>query len=114
MMSQKRVSQKRQLNLRLNPTKKMFKIVIQIAIGVFALLTYKFPVIMPLGFILVAFFLYKMHKILLVNKEIIDKNTEDVNNSITSLLNNQKQLVSDIKKLKSIIDKHGKKTDNKI
>jgi hypothetical protein len=97
-----------------NPKKKMFKIVIQIAIAMFALLTYKFPVLMPLGFILVAFFLYKMHKILLLNKDIIDKNTNDVNNSITSLLNNQKLLVSDIKKLKSIIDKYGKKTDDKI
>jgi len=97
-----------------NPKKKMYKITIQIAIGVFALLTYKFPVLVPLGFILVAFFLYKMHKILLVNKDVIDKNTEDVNNSITSLLNNQKRLVSDIKTLKSIIDKHGKKTGNKI
>jgi len=100
--------------LRLNPKKKMYKITIQIAIGVFALLTYKFPVLVPLGFILVAFFLYKMHKILLVNKDVIDKNTEDVNNSITSLLNNQKRLVSDIKTFKSIIDKHGKKTGNKI
>jgi hypothetical protein len=113
-MYQRRVSQKKQLNLMVNPKKKMYKITIQIAIGVFALLTYKFPVLVPLGFILVAFFLYKMHKILLVNKDVIDKNTEDVNNSITSLLNNQKRLVSDIKTLKSIIDKHGKKTGNKI
>lgn len=112
MVTQKKVSQKRQLNLRLNPKNKMYKITIQIAIVVFALLTYKFPVLMPLGFILVAFFLYKTHKILLVNKEVIDKNTEDVNRSITSLLNNQKRLVSDIKTLKSIIDKHGKKTGN--
>lgn len=92
----------------------MFKITIQIAIVIFALLTYKFPVLVPLGFILVALVLYKTHKILLVNKDVIDKNTEDVNRSITSLLNNQKALVSDIKTLKSIIDKHGKKNNNKI
>jgi len=70
-------------------------------------------VLVPLGFILVAFSLFHVHRILLLNKDIIDKNTDDVNRAITTLLSNQKTIQSDIKKLKSIIDKNAKKADNK-
>ena len=47
---------------------------------------------------------------LLLNKKIIDENNADINQSITTLLNNQKVLVSDIKLLKGLVDKnHGDK-----
>ena len=48
-----------------------------------------------------------------MNKDIIDRNTDDVNRSITSLLNNQKTIQSDLRKLKSYTEKNGKKIDNK-
>lgn len=78
-----------------------------------ALFTYKFPILVPLSLILVAFSFYHMHRILLMNKDIIDRNTDDVNRSITSLLNNQKTIQSDLRKLKSYTEKNGKKSDNK-
>lgn len=78
-----------------------------------ALLTYKFPILVPLSLILVAFSFYHTHRILLMNKDIIDRNTDDVNRSITSLLNNQKTIQSDLRKLKAYTEKNGKKTDNK-
>lgn len=78
-----------------------------------ALFTYKFPILVPLSLILVAFSFYHMHRILLMNKDIIDQNTDDVNRSITSLLNNQKTIQSDLRKLKSYTEKNGKKNDSK-
>ncbi len=43
---------------------------------------------------------------LLINKKIIDENTADMNKVITTLLNNQKVLLSDIKLLRNEVDKH--------
>lgn len=80
---------------------------------VLSLFTYKYQGLVPLSLILVALSFYQVHKILLLNKEIMDKNTEDANRVITSLLNNQQTLQSDLKALKFIVDKHAKKI-NKI
>jgi len=93
----------------------MYKKIILTLLIVLSLLTYKFQALIPLGFILVVFFLYQVHKMLLINKKIIDDNTADLNKLITTLLNNQKVLLSDIKLLKNEINKgHGdKKTINK-
>jgi hypothetical protein len=91
----------------------MFKKAILWSYIVLALFTYKFPILVPLSLILVAFSFYHMHRILLMNKDIIDRNTDDVNRSITSLLNNQKTIQSDLRKLKSYTEKNGKKSDNK-
>jgi len=91
----------------------MFKKAILWSYIVLALFTYKFPILVPLSLILVAFSFYHMHRILLMNKDIIDQNTDDVNRSITSLLNNQKTIQSDLRKLKSYTEKNGKKSDNK-
>lgn len=76
---------------------------------VVSLSTYKFPIMIPLGFSLVVFYLYKVHKMLLTNKEIIDDNNEKINQSITTLLTNQKTLSSDIKNLRRLVDSNGKK-----
>ena len=91
----------------------MFKKAILWTYIVLALFTYKFPILVPLSLILVAFSFYHMHRILLMNKDIIDQNTDDVNRSITSLLNNQKTIQSDLRKLKSYTEKNGKKNDSK-
>jgi hypothetical protein len=77
---------------------------------VLSLLTYKFQIAIPLGFVLVVFYLYQVHKMLLLNKQIIDDNTDDLNKTIITLLNNQKVLMSDIKLLRNLVDKnHGDK-----
>ena len=91
----------------------MFKKAILFVSIVLALFTYKFPVLVPLGFILVAFSLYQVHRILLLNKDVIDKNTDDVNGVITTLLSNQRTIQSDLKKFRYITEKNAKKTDNK-
>lgn len=75
---------------------------------VVSLLTYKFKIMIPLGFSLVVFYLYKVHKMLLKNKEIIDENNDLINKNITSLLQNQKVLSLDIKNLKKWVDKNAK------
>jgi hypothetical protein len=78
--------------------------------AVLSLLTYKFPITIPLGFFLVVFYLYLVHKALLNNKQIVDENTTELNRTITTLLTNQKVLSSDIKSLKIVVDKnHGDK-----
>lgn len=46
---------------------------------------------------------------LITNKEIIDENNDQINRSITSLLNNQKVLSSDIKNIRRLVDSNGKK-----
>lgn len=43
---------------------------------------------------------------LLINKNIIDENNDNMNKVITTLLNNQKVLSSDLKLLRNEIDKH--------
>lgn len=80
---------------------------------VVSLLTYKFPIMIPLGFSLVVFYLYKVHKMLITNKEIIDENNERINQSITTLLTNQKTLSSDIKNIRRLVDSNGKKIKEK-
>lgn len=85
----------------------MFKKTILTILVVLSLLTYKFEVLIPLGFVLVVFYLYKVHKMLLANKKIIDENTNDVNKVITTLLTNQKVLSSDLKSLRN--QNHGNK-----
>lgn len=80
---------------------------------VLALFTYKFPILVPLSLILVALYFYQIHRILLKNKDTIDRNSDDVNHSITSLLNNQKTMQSDLRKFKSYTEKNVKKIDNK-
>lgn len=80
---------------------------------VVSLLTYKFPIMIPLGFSLVVFYLYKVHKMLITNKEIIDENNERINQSITTLLTNQKTLISDIKNIRRLVDSNGKKIKEK-
>ena len=80
-----------------------------VAMIVVSLLTYKFPIMIPLGFSLVVFYLYHVHKMLITNKEIIDENNDQINRSITSLLNNQKVLSSDIKNIRRLVDSNGKK-----
>lgn len=90
----------------------MLKKIILTILVVLSLLTYKFQALIPLGFILVVFFLYKVNKMLLVNKQIIDENTADMNKVITTLLNNQKVLSSDLKSLRNI-NHVDKKTINK-
>lgn len=88
----------------------MFKKIILTLFVVLSLLTYKFQVLIPLGFILVVFYLHQVHKMLLVNKKIIDDNTADINKVITTLLTNQKVLSSDLKLLRNQVDKnHGDK-----
>lgn len=84
----------------------MFKKVILTLLVVLSLLTYKFEATIPLGFLLVVFFLYQVHKMLLINKNIIDENNDNMNKVITTLLNNQKVLSSDLKLLRNEIDKH--------
>ena len=79
----------------------MLKKTILTILVVLSLLTYKFEVLIPLGFVLVVFYLYKVHKMLLANKKIIDENTNDVNKVITTLLTNQKVLSSDLKSLRN-------------
>jgi len=87
------------------------KIILTVLV-VLSLLTYKFQILIPLGFVLVVFYLYQVHKMLLINKQIIDENNTDINQSITTLLNNQKVLSSDIKLLRN--QNHGdKKNINK-
>jgi hypothetical protein len=87
--------------------KNMLKKTILTILVVLSLLTYKFEVLIPLGFVLVVFYLYKVHKMLLTNKQIIDENTADVNRVITTLLTNQKVLSSDLKSLRN--QNHGNK-----
>lgn len=87
--------------------KNMLKKTILTILVVLSLLTYKFEVLIPLGFVLVVFYLYKVHKMLLTNKQIIDENTVDVNRVITTLLTNQKVLSSDLKSLRN--QNHGNK-----
>ena len=90
----------------------MLKKTILAILVVLSLLTYKFKVLIPLGFVLVVFYLYQVHKMLLINKKIIDENNDDTNRLITTLLNNQKVLSSDLKLLRNI--NHGdKKSINK-
>jgi hypothetical protein len=84
----------------------MFKKTILTILVVLSLLTYKFQSLIPLGFVLVVFYLYQVNKMLLINKKIIDENTADMNKVITTLLNNQKVLLSDIKLLRNEVDKH--------
>ena len=84
-----------------------------VAMLVVSLLTYKFPIMIPLGFSLVVFYLYKVHKMLITNKEIIDENNERINQSITTLLTNQKTLSSDIKNIRRLVDSNGKKIKEK-
>lgn len=90
----------------------MLKKTVLITIIVLSLLTYKFPIIVPLDFCLAVFSFYQVHKILMINKQIIDDNVENTNKYITSLLENQKTLSSDIKALKNIVEQHGKKIKN--
>jgi len=45
-----------------------------------------------------------------INKEIIEENNDAINKNITSLLNNQKVLSSDIKNLKKWVDENAKKS----
>lgn len=80
------------------------KIILTLAV-VLSLLTYKFKVLIPLGFILVVFYLYRVHKMLLLNKQIIDDNIDQLNTVIKTLLSNQKVLSSDIKSLKALVEK---------
>ena len=82
------------------------KIILTILV-VSSLLTYKFQILIPLGFVLVVFYLYQVHKMLLLNKRIIDENTDDMNKVITTLLTNQKVLSSDLKSLRN--QNHGNK-----
>ena len=82
------------------------KIVLSVLV-VLSLLTYKFQILIPLGFVLVVFYLYQVHKMLLINKQIIDENNSNINQSITTLLNNQKVLSSDLKLLRN--QSHGNK-----
>ena len=77
---------------------------------VVSLLSYKFTIMIPLGFALVVFYLYQVHRILVINKEIIEENNDAINKNITSLLNNQKVLSSDIKNLKKWVDENAKKS----
>ena len=84
----------------------MYKKIILTLCVVLSLLTYKFDALIPLGFVLVVFYLYQVHKMLLINKKIIDDNTSELNNVITTLLNNQKVLKSDLRLIKHEVDKH--------
>jgi len=87
----------------------MIKTIILTTLIVLSALTYRYQVLVPLGFVLAVLYLYQVHRILLINKEIIDNNVQDTKRSITSLLNNQKVLLSDVKTLKNDIERHGKK-----
>lgn len=92
----------------------MLKKIILILFVVLSLLTYKFQSLIPLGFILVVFCLAQVDKMLLINKNIIDENTVNTNKVITTLLNNQKVLLSDLKLLRNEINKNHKNGNKKI
>jgi hypothetical protein len=62
----------------------------------------------------VVFYLFQVHKVLLYNKEIIDKINSNLNESITSLRTNQAVLSSDIKSLKHLIHQNDKKVKKKF
>lgn len=94
--------------------KNMLKKSIITLLIILSLLTYKFQSLIPLGFILVVFYLARVDKMLLINKNIIDENTVHTNKVITTLLNNQKVLLSDLKLLRNEITKNHKNGNKKI
>lgn len=63
----------------------------------------------PLGFILAVFSFYQVHKILMLNKEIVDDNINRLANDIITLQKLNNLLILEVKSLQRKSYKHDKK-----